>query len=213
MVIIEGYEQCFTNRVIKECSECGKFSHRNQCSDECQDAYEKRYEQKRNGTGICRDCNDKIKSGMYCKECAEKRRIKGKVERNFKKRKFKVCLHCLKPLYVGGEHNRFCSDECKYNYNRPKRKAREIRADAKRRSYLKDYPLIDPEDIFDRDEYVCGLCGGMTDKDAVWDASNPPKRYPTIDHIIPLSKGGTHTEDNLQCACHTCNCSKSNKIK
>jgi len=34
----------------------------------------------------------------------------------------------------------------------------------------------------------------------------------TIDHVIPLSKGGTHTKENLVPACQSCNSRKSNKI-
>lgn len=34
----------------------------------------------------------------------------------------------------------------------------------------------------------------------------------TIDHIMPLSKGGTNLIANLQPLCRSCNCSKSNKI-
>ncbi len=33
-----------------------------------------------------------------------------------------------------------------------------------------------------------------------------------IDHIIPLSKGGRHDEDNFQTLCRTCNRKKSNKF-
>lgn len=34
----------------------------------------------------------------------------------------------------------------------------------------------------------------------------------TIDHIVPLSRGGEHTIENLTTACWTCNCSKGAKL-
>jgi 5-methylcytosine-specific restriction endonuclease McrA len=34
----------------------------------------------------------------------------------------------------------------------------------------------------------------------------------TFDHILPTSKGGTRSIDNLVLACHTCNQGKGNKI-
>ena len=36
--------------------------------------------------------------------------------------------------------------------------------------------------------------------------------YPSIDHIIPVSRGGTHTWDNVQLAHRYCNSIKSNKL-
>ncbi len=33
-----------------------------------------------------------------------------------------------------------------------------------------------------------------------------------MDHVIPLSRGGNHTADNIVPACRSCNSSKGNKL-
>lgn len=38
------------------------------------------------------------------------------------------------------------------------------------------------------------------------------KRRPTLDHIIPLSKGGAHTIENAVCACKNCNSRKKDLL-
>lgn len=45
---------------------------------------------------------------------------------------------------------------------------------------------------------VCPVCGKVA--------------APTLDHIIPLSKGGLHTLTNLRLVCKTCNSSKGARI-
>lgn len=35
---------------------------------------------------------------------------------------------------------------------------------------------------------------------------------PTIDHYVPLSKGGVNNQTNIQLLCHSCNCSKNDKL-
>lgn len=37
-----------------------------------------------------------------------------------------------------------------------------------------------------------------------------PPVEPTLDHIIPVSKGGTDHSDNLQVACQSCNSERGN---
>lgn len=55
---------------------------------------------------------------------------------------------------------------------------------------------------------VCALCGKPIDKNIKW----PDPWCGTADHIIPVSKGGRSTMDNLQPAHKCCNLAKSNKI-
>ena len=52
-------------------------------------------------------------------------------------------------------------------------------------------------DIYERTRGKCALCGKFVRFDLF-----------TIDHIIPLAKGGTNDIENLQCTCKHCNAMK-----
>lgn len=60
-----------------------------------------------------------------------------------------------------------------------------------------------------RTQTVCGICGKPVD----FSYKNPHPLAPTVDHIIPVSKGG-HPSDisNLQLAHRCCNREKSDKM-
>jgi hypothetical protein len=60
------------------------------------------------------------------------------------------------------------------------------------------------EKIKIRDHYTCQYCDLSTQQE--------PNLLLEIDHIIPLSKNGITSEDNLQTLCWKCNRSKGNKI-
>ena len=60
------------------------------------------------------------------------------------------------------------------------------------------------EKIKRRDNYTCQQCGNSTAKE--------PNLLLEIDHIIPLSKNGLTTEENLQTLCWKCNRSKGAKL-
>ena len=60
------------------------------------------------------------------------------------------------------------------------------------------------EKIKKRDKYTCKNCKN--------NLNNEPNLLLEIDHIIPLSKGGITSEDNLQTLCWKCNRSKGSKI-
>lgn len=58
--------------------------------------------------------------------------------------------------------------------------------------------------IKERDGYTCKMCGASVRQE--------PNLLLEIDHIIPISKGGLTTEDNLQTLCWRCNRKKGAKI-
>ncbi|GAA13842.1 HNH endonuclease [Gordonia alkanivorans] len=64
-----------------------------------------------------------------------------------------------------------------------------------------------PAEIFERDRYRCHICGKKCGRDA----KVPNPAAPTIDHLIPLAKGGSHTRANVACACFQCNSVKGDR--
>ena len=72
--------------------------------------------------------------------------------------------------------------------------------------------LVDSDITLDgllrRDGCACHICGGLCDvydfikTDKAFIAGN---NYPSIDHVIPLAKGGLHSWDNVKVAHRICN--------
>ncbi len=55
--------------------------------------------------------------------------------------------------------------------------------------------------VYMRDRFICRYCGKRLHLQDV-----------TLDHILPRSKGGSHSESNLATACSDCNLGKSSDI-
>ena len=70
-------------------------------------------------------------------------------------------------------------------------------------------------DIADRDNMRCQICGRVVDVSDRWINERGNwcygRLYPTLDHIVALSNGGTDTYDNVQLACKRCNSKKQDK--
>lgn len=104
----------------------------------------------------------------------------------------------------------FCSAECaEESRNEARRNSPSRRADKKRRKAMARGALgseaVDVTKVFERDGYRCGICGSKT-LQAKRGTYHP--RAPELDHIVAISLGGSHTYDNVQCACRKCNGSK-----
>lgn len=110
------------------------------------------------------------------------------------------CIWCGEPFcvedYTGTAS--YCSPRCQ-------------RADAKDRYRARKYnAYVEPvrrTQIFERDRWICHLCGKPTKRDA----AVPDPLAPVLDHIIPLARGGTHEPANVACAHFLCNSAKGDR--
>lgn len=60
--------------------------------------------------------------------------------------------------------------------------------------------------VYSRDKYTCYMCGVKCIKSKEYRSD-----MATIDHVIPISRGGAHTWDNVRTACMQCNTRKGIK--
>ena len=67
---------------------------------------------------------------------------------------------------------------------------------------------VEPVDALSLWTGACGICDEPLDAEVAW----PDPASPSLDHIVPLSKGGTHTHQNLQWTHLVCNLRKGSKI-
>lgn len=66
---------------------------------------------------------------------------------------------------------------------------------------------IDPLLVLSRGMWRCYICGISTPKSLRGTNSD---NAPEVDHVHPISRGGSHSYDNLACICRSCNSKKSN---
>jgi 5-methylcytosine-specific restriction endonuclease McrA len=115
-----------------------------------------------------------------------------------------ACDICQEPfLCLYG--SRTCSDLCATVRDDDQRRDGKHRRRARQRDAYR--APVSSSKTFERDDYECQLCGepmGMADK-------VPHPLAPTIDHIIPLARGGTHEPSNVQSAHFICNSYKGDR--
>lgn len=164
---------------------------------------EKKYKSK------CRVCNISISTNdSFCsEECSETYRLQRlevkKREYNSKK-KLTRCVYCYK------WHSRkyeVCSTECsKRKQSNRKVISRKERMDKAKQNGHFDID-IDVYKLVKRDGDKCYLCNNKTSFELDY---NDPK-YPTIEHVLAISNGGTHSWGNVKVACRECNTRKGSK--
>lgn len=219
-------------KVQKVCAGCGvayesvNNSRFKYCSRECRDLTELRRPCLECGSLVwvgrdtpkagptCRSCRAPVhgevamyeKRGCRCDRCRgakneamrqyaaarrESGRPVGRVKRD-------SCEFCGTP-YIGTRDSHYCSAECAkkaQGWDGVSARSRKLKASVRVR-------------ILDRDGMTCQLCFSPLRPDE--EPTHP--RYPNIDHIMPVSHGGSDGEDNLRAACRQCNVSRGANIE
>ena len=117
----------------------------------------------------------------------------------------KVCIECGKEFKANTLRRICCSNQCS---NKRQNRIRELKRNKRLRQNGKVDYSITLAKLIKRDKGVCGICG----RKVLLDVDCQHDLYPSIDHILPVSKGGTHTWDNVQLAHRGCNSDKSDKV-
>ena len=88
----------------------------------------------------------------------------------------------------------------------------QVRAKWERRRARKYAAFVEDVDrlvLFERDNWMCGLCGEAIDPTLVW----PHPQSASHDHVVPLACGGEHSYANAQAAHLVCNQRKNIRLE
>lgn len=165
-----------------------------------------------NGCRICPRCEvdvplDEWGKG-YCRACisaiaAERRAANPTPPKRDIPR---LCAHCGEWFMGNKKNRRYCTPACRVADRR--RQLREQNDIRRARERAVEYEEVDRATVYRRDNYQCGICGGAIDPQLAW----PDPGCASLDHVIPVSRGGSHTYANVQASHLDCNVRKRDKV-
>lgn len=210
-----------TSKVTKkECKRCGiSFeSYKSEyCSEECRKMPEELkkvqvYTPNEKVMKQCIHCGNEYTTGRCNQKfCNEDCSYQYRLNQLDKQRKaeathyHKRCKECSKHYTTTRSTRKYCSDTCNERYsNRQKETTRRKRIMMNGKV---DWN-ISIERLLKRDGHTCYLCGEVVNTNV----DTNDDYYPSIEHVIPISKGGTHTWGNVKVAHRYCNSIKRDKL-
>lgn len=116
-----------------------------------------------------------------------------------------ACPYCGTEMR-GGKRRQCGADACRRQFNVDRGAAYRAMRRAKTRGALVE--KFHPDEVFVRDAWVCGICELPVDRSLRW----PEPGSPSLDHVVPLASGGSHTRENTQCSHLYCNSVKGARL-
>lgn len=180
---------------------------------------------------LCVVCGASFDVTKHRRSCCSERCTDARRGVMFKMRRLaalpdRECDFCLEPVPTSLRRDaRYCSLYCQqakwYSANaetlrartsewnrRHEGKRRAYRHTRRARMYAVAYETFDAWEIADRDGWRCHLCGGQVDRALAY----PDPASKSVDHVIPLSKGGSHTRANVAITHLICNTRKKDRM-
>lgn len=164
-----------------------------------------------NGKRICPTCEiDKPLTEWTkgeCKLCARERAAAFRIRNPYEPVTIlRVCINCGRGFEGNRKWRLHCSEECS-NATKTARNWKHLNARrARERGAFVE--RFDRHEIFERDDWICGICGDLVDREL----RHPDPMAASLDHIIPVSRGGKHSRSNTQCSHWICNMRKGTLI-
>lgn len=111
----------------------------------------------------------------------------------------KECMWCLTPFAGKSAARKYCRPDCLVKANQERRNKRT------RECYVEQ---VSKHVVAKRDKWRCQLCRKKVDASLAY----PHPMSWSLDHVIPISRGGEHSYANTQLTHLVCNIRKRNKI-
>lgn len=195
------------------CSKCGEVFTRSwvairhgsvSCPNGCfTEVIQKRREQRKKVTNAKRNLEEQRKRAAQ----EQKRKEKNNLAKLNNLLKTLERLHRCPVCGKLTDRRKYCSCSCAKKANNASHEANR-RVKISRQMVDKDITL---KKLFLRDNGICHICGGQCDYGDCSAKSGffiTGEKYPSIDHIIPLAKGGEHSWNNVALAHFSCNVRK-----
>jgi 5-methylcytosine-specific restriction endonuclease McrA len=120
--------------------------------------------------------------------------------------KLQTCGWCSEVIEVPSSYTgtKVYHDVCRKQATRHRNRKKTVK-----RQGAKTVERIDIFLLAERDNFVCHICLGLVDMSV----SRVSRFGATVDHVMPISKGGLDTLDNVRLAHWICNIRKSNSLE
>ena len=170
------------------------------CSKKCKNSWHSNHRKDKPANATCIICRKPFHSVSAYQCCSLACSIIKRTQTAQAMRIEKICRCCGKIFYVDGHHQfaRYCSKACNDAVN----------CHVRRFKLSLDKEDFAPIEIYERDGWICQICHKPVERRV--NGKNPLQ--PSLDHVIPISLGGSHTKRNVRCTHLKCNVERKNRI-